>query len=90
VKALNTVNARVMVAPDALDDSTSTFVCGNDPQAKARVIELLETFGWGSGEIVDLGDISAARGTEMYLPLWLRLMGALGTPMFNIRVVRGE
>jgi hypothetical protein len=24
----------------------------------------------------------------MYLPLWLRLMGSLGTPFFNIKVVR--
>jgi predicted dinucleotide-binding enzyme len=90
VKALNTVNAGVMVEPDALRDSTNVFVCGNDAGAKAQVIELLETFGWLSGDIIDLGDIGAARGAEMYLPLWLRLMGALGTPQFNIRVVRGE
>jgi len=88
VKSLNTVNAGVMVEPDALDGSTNVFVCGNDAGAKARVIELLETFGWLSGDIVDLGDITAARGTEMYLPLWLRLMGALGTPEFNIRLVQ--
>lgn len=90
VKALNTVNANVMVEPGSLKDETNVFVCGNDPEAKGRVIELLETFGWLSGDIIDLGDISAARGPEMYLPLWLRLMGALGTPQFNIRVVRGE
>jgi predicted dinucleotide-binding enzyme len=90
VKALNTVNAAVMIEPDALSESTHLFVCGNDSAAKAQVIELLETFGWLSGDIVDLGEISAARGTEMYLPLWLRLMGALGTPQFNIRLVRGE
>ena len=90
VKALNTVNARVMVEPDALQESTNVFVCGNDSAAKARVIELLETFGWLSGDIIDLGDITSARGPEMYLPLWLRLMGALGTPEFNIRVVRGQ
>jgi predicted dinucleotide-binding enzyme len=90
VKALNTVNAAVMVAPGALDESTNLFVCGNDRAAKGQVIELLETFGWLSGDILDLGDISAARGTEMYLPLWLRMMGALETPQFNIRVVRRE
>jgi predicted dinucleotide-binding enzyme len=89
VKGLNTVNAAVMVTPDALADSTNLFVCGNDQAAKAQVIELLETFGWLSGDILDLGDISAARGMEMYLPLWLRLMAALETPQFNIRVVRG-
>jgi 8-hydroxy-5-deazaflavin:NADPH oxidoreductase len=90
VKTLNTVNASVMVEPGALEEATNVFVCGNDPAAKAQVIELLETFGWLSGDIVDLGDISAARGTEMYLPLWLRMMGAVGSPEFNIRIVRGQ
>jgi 8-hydroxy-5-deazaflavin:NADPH oxidoreductase len=88
VKALNTMNASIMVAPGSLGESTNAFVCGNDDAAKARVIELLETFGWLSGDIVDLGDISAARGAELYVALWVRLMGALGTPAFNIRLVR--
>jgi hypothetical protein len=35
-----------------------------------------------------MGGIEASRGTEMLLPLWIRLMGALGTPMFNFRIVR--
>jgi len=90
VKALNTVNAAVMVAPDSLTESGNVFVCGNDDEAKARVSELLETFGWLAGDVVDLGDIAAARGTEMYLPLWLRMMGALDTPQFNIRIVRTD
>jgi predicted dinucleotide-binding enzyme len=88
VKALNTMNAAIMVAPGSLDESTNVFVCGNDGEAKAAVIELLETFGWLSGDIVDLGDISAARGAELYVALWVRLMGALDTPSFNIRLVR--
>jgi hypothetical protein len=48
-----------------------------------------DSFGWGPAQILDLGDISAARATETYLLLWLRLMGVLGTPIFNISVVRG-
>jgi predicted dinucleotide-binding enzyme len=88
VKALNTMNAALMVAPDSLDEPTNVFVCGDEHAAKAQVIELLETFGWLSGDIVDLGDISAARGAELYVALWVRLMGALGTPAFNVRVVR--
>ena len=88
VKALNTMNTSQMVAPGSLDESTNVFVCGDDDGAKAAVIELLETFGWLSGDIIDLGDISAARGAELYVALWVRLMGALGTPAFNIRVVR--
>jgi 8-hydroxy-5-deazaflavin:NADPH oxidoreductase len=90
VKALNTVNASVMVTPGGLGESTNLFVCGNDEDAKAQVAELLQSFGWGEGQVVDLGDITSARGTEMYLPLWLRMMGALGTPQFNIGVVRGD
>jgi predicted dinucleotide-binding enzyme len=89
VKALNTINANVMVAPGDLGGSTTVFVCGNDEGAKAQVVELLRSFGWGEGNVLDLGDVTAARGTEMYLPLWLRMYGALGTGQFNIGVVRG-
>jgi predicted dinucleotide-binding enzyme len=88
VKTLNTVNAGVMVNPSLIPGPHSIFVCGNDPQAKAHVVALLESFGWPAGSILDLGDISSARGTEMYLALWLRLWGALGTGHFNIHVVR--
>jgi hypothetical protein len=52
------------------------------------VVELLESFGWPRDQVLDLGGIDGSRGAEMYLPLWLRLMGALGTPGFNISVVR--
>jgi predicted dinucleotide-binding enzyme len=90
VKALNTVNASIMVEPNSLGESTNVFVCGNDDAAKASVIELLETFGWLSGDVVDLGDISAARGTEMYLPLWVRIMGVRDTAQFNIRIVKPD
>ena len=34
-----------------------------------------------------LGGIAAARGMEMYLPLWVAMMGAQGSAMFNVRVV---
>jgi predicted dinucleotide-binding enzyme len=88
VKALNTVNAAVMTDPGSLPEPTNIFLCGNDDGAKAQVRGLLEDFGWEADAILDLGDISAARGTEMYLPLWLRMMGALGTPAFNIKVAR--
>ncbi|MGH2925978.1 MAG: NADPH-dependent F420 reductase [Solirubrobacterales bacterium] len=90
VKTLNTVNASVMIAPGDLGETTSIFVCGNDADAKDRVTELLRTFGWGEENVMDLGDISAARGAEMYLPLWLRLYGALGTGSLNIAIVRGD
>ncbi len=87
VKTLNTVNAAVMVSPGDLAEPTDIFVAGNDEAAKAEVAELLASFGWEPGRIRDLGEISAARGMEMYLPLWVRLMGPLGGPGFNARIV---
>ena len=55
----------------------------------ADVVGLLGELGWPAESILDPGGIEAARGTEMYLALWIRIMGALGTPSFNIAVVRG-
>lgn len=83
VKALNTVNASVMVTPDRVPGDHALPICGDDG-AKPQVIELLAGFGWPEDRIVDLGDISGARGMEMYLPLWLGLMNSLGTASFNI------
>lgn len=90
VKALNTVNANLMVDPASLGEETNLFVCGDDHGAKARVIEILETFGWLSGDILDLGELAAARGMEAYLLLWVRMWQALGSASFNIRIVRAE
>ncbi len=87
VKSLNTVNADVMVDPDIVPRPHNLFVCGNDDGAKAQVVELLQSLGWAAEEILDLGDISAARGTEMFLALWLRLYGAFGSGHLNVRVV---
>jgi predicted dinucleotide-binding enzyme len=86
VKALNTMNCEVMVDPSKVPGEHDVFLCGEDAEAKREVSELLQSFGWRAGRIRDLGGISSARGTEMYLPLWLRLWGALGTGYFNIAV----
>jgi predicted dinucleotide-binding enzyme len=87
VKSLNTIGAPVMVAPQALAGGEHTvFVSGNDAAAKAAVAEVLKSFGWM--DVLDLGDISSARGPEMYMAMWLRLWGATGTGMVNIKVVR--
>jgi predicted dinucleotide-binding enzyme len=88
VKALNTINCQVMVDPGRVPGEHDVFVCGNDDAAKAEVRELLATFGWADGSILDLGDISAARGTEAYLLLWIQLMGVAGGPDVSIKVVR--
>jgi 8-hydroxy-5-deazaflavin:NADPH oxidoreductase len=87
VKTLHTMNAYLMVDPAQLAGADHTvFVCGDDAEAKAEVTELLRGFGWT--DILDLGDISAARGTEMLMPIWLRLFGALQKPVFNYKIVR--
>ena len=87
VKSLNTIGAPVMVAPQALAGGEHTvFVSGNDIAAKAAVAEVLKSFGWK--DVLDLGDISSARGPEMYMAMWLRLWGATGTGMINVKVVR--
>lgn len=87
VKALNTLTAALMVEPRQLADGDHTvYVSGNDSGAKKTVTDLLASFG--HTDVIDLGDITTARGTEMLLPLWLRLMGTLNTPTFNFKVVR--
>jgi predicted dinucleotide-binding enzyme len=87
VKALNTVNASVMVEPGRVHGDHDLFVAGNDAGAKAQVVRLLkEEFGWKN--VNDIGDITAARAMEAYLHLWLRLYGALQTADFNVHVAR--
>jgi predicted dinucleotide-binding enzyme len=87
VKALNTMWCGLMVNPRMLPDTHHTFVSGDDADAKAKVGELLRSMGWREEEIVDLGGISTARGTEMYLPLWVRIYGAKGSGAFNLKLV---
>lgn len=87
VKALNTMNCELMVDAAKVPD-TDVFVAGDDAAARARVAGLLrEAFGWKAP--IDLGGLRAARGLEMWLPLWLSVYGALGTGTFNLRIVRG-
>jgi predicted dinucleotide-binding enzyme len=89
VKTLNTMNAALMVDPRRLAGGDhSVFVSGDDPSAKDTVKGLLESLG--HRDVIDLGDITTARGAEMMLPVWLRLYSALGTLDFNFKVVRGS
>jgi predicted dinucleotide-binding enzyme len=86
VKTLNTMNCNLMVNPSLVAGEHDVFISGNDMEAKSKVKDILKSFGWKS--IIDVGDISGSRGTEMILPLWLKLMGTLGTPNFNFRIVK--
>ncbi len=86
VKTLNTVNANVMADPAKLLEMTDVFVSGNDIDAKATVARFLkEWFGWR--HVIDLGDITTARGVEMYVLFWHYLRDVTPAQRFNIKVV---
>jgi predicted dinucleotide-binding enzyme len=87
VKSLNTLSNPLMIHPETLGEPTTVFVSGDDAEAKAAVTGLLHELG--HTDVVDLGGLSTARGTEMWLALWTRVMGALGTANFNVKIVRG-
>lgn len=88
VKSLNTVNAAVMIDPSRVPGHHTVFVSGNDKHAKGKVMDFLRSLGWQS--IIDLGDITTARGPEQFLPLWIRLAAKFGTAEFNIAVLKPE
>ncbi len=87
VKGLNTLTASLMLNPAGVAGGDSTlFIAGNDDTAKASVVALLQTFGWK--DVLDLGDITAARATELMMPVWMRLWGQLGSTPFNFKIAR--
>ncbi|MCB1391056.1 MAG: NAD(P)-binding domain-containing protein [Rhodobacteraceae bacterium] len=86
VKTLNTMNHLLMVDPARVPGTHDVFLCGDDAGAKDEVQGLLREFGWTS--VVDLGPLSAARGTEALMPFWLRMWGVNGSADFNYRIVR--
>jgi predicted dinucleotide-binding enzyme len=89
VKTLNTMWCGLMVNPSLVANGDhNVFVCGNDSGAKAKTVELLQLLGWKKENILDLGDITASRGTEMMLPVWLKLMNTVGNAAFNFKVVK--
>lgn len=87
VKSLNTMTAPAMVEPHLIANGDfTTFVSGNDDAAKAQVMSLLGSLG--HQDVIDLGDITTARGTEALMLAWIRLMGPLGSPYFTWKVAR--
>jgi 8-hydroxy-5-deazaflavin:NADPH oxidoreductase len=87
VKTLNTISNAIMINPATIANDHDLLMAGNDAEAKATVTALVKKeFGWKS--VIDLGDISGARGTEHILPIWIRLWSVLGTPAFNIKIVK--
>ncbi len=90
VKALNTVNCFVMVNPSLVPGDHNVFICGNDQNAKETTVALIKSFGWKGENIIDIGDISNARGTEQLLPLWIRLFIKFQSPIFNFHISRAQ
>jgi predicted dinucleotide-binding enzyme len=86
VKTLNTIYVGVMVNPGAIPPPHNIYLSGNDGNAKRKTRRLLEAMGWPGADILDLGDITTARGPEMYLILFLKLWGHTDTPSFNLQV----
>ena len=86
VKTLNTIYVGVMVNPGAIPPPHNIYLSGNDGNAKRKTRQLLEAMGWPGADILDLGDITTARGPEMYLILFLKLWGHTDTPSFNLQV----
>ncbi|MEV7415285.1 NAD(P)-binding domain-containing protein [Streptomyces sp. NPDC089919] len=86
VKTLNTMNCAIMVDPARVEGDHTVFLSGDDADAKKSVTELLTSFGWQDRNILDLGGIETARGTEMLLPIWLRIMGSAGHADFNFHI----
>ncbi|MHB8580668.1 MAG: NADPH-dependent F420 reductase [Ignavibacteriaceae bacterium] len=89
VKTLNTMWCGLMVNPAMINQGNHTnFICGNDDQAKQEVRVLLKEFGWKDENILDLGDITAARGMEGILPIWLRIMVSTKNGAFNFKIIK--
>ena len=89
VKTLNTMGMELAVNPNQLNKGDhSLFIAGNDENAKARTKTLLREFGWRIENVIDIGDITAARAMELYLILSVRLRMTLGIPGFNIKVIK--
>jgi predicted dinucleotide-binding enzyme len=90
VKALNTMNCKVMVRPEIVPGEHVAFLSGDDGDAKRLVTELLRSFGWPPARILDLGGLATARGTEAFLLLWLSIWRSLGQGDFNLAIERAR
>jgi len=86
VKTLNIVSNEVMIDPGITGGEPTMFLCGNDAGAKEKAAAILKKLGWK--DIMDLGDISNARGTEMVLPIWVRTWTTLQNGNFAFKVLR--
>jgi predicted dinucleotide-binding enzyme len=67
VKAFNSVGNGQMVNPHFAAGRPTMFICGNDANAKTKVAQILDQFGW---DTEDMGAVEAARAIEPLCKLW--------------------
>lgn len=68
VKALNSIGSGLMINPDFGGGIKPTmFICGNNEDAKKKVSEILQRFGF---EVEDVGKVESARAIEPLCILW--------------------
>ena len=68
VKAFNSIGSALMVNPEFGNDTKPTmFICGNNDDAKKKVHEILEKFGF---KVEDMGKVESARAIEPLCILW--------------------
>ena len=67
VKALNSIGNALMINPDFGGQKPTMFICGNNEEAKKKVSEILEKFGF---EVEDMGMAQSARAIEPLCILW--------------------
>jgi predicted dinucleotide-binding enzyme len=78
VKALNTMNASVMMDPSLVPGDHLVFLSGDSDGAKQEVKHLLGEVGWREAQMMDLGGLETATGPEMLMQLWLDVVIARG------------
>jgi predicted dinucleotide-binding enzyme len=89
VKALNTVGpAPLMADPASLAAGPSTFLCGDDTEAKKAVAGLLADLGWAPEWVVDLGDLANAWWPESFVLMVRPLVATLGPVPFALAIAR--
>ena len=86
MKTLNTVNVSMMIDPSVA--SPTMYLSGDDEQAKATVTQLLGDLGWAESNLLDLGGVATATGTEHAFFLFFGVFGALQSPAFVISIAR--
>lgn len=86
VKTLNTMNVSMMINPEV--QNPTVYLSGNNAAAKNIVRELLKNLGWSENNVLDLGGVETATGTEHAFYLFFGVFNALQSPKFTISIAR--